>query len=158
MEETKPVWNLESLGKKGFKLSPPWIQYVKEVMALFGEDPEIKIVYNNDECKLDLVVDNHDKAEALTQLIPAEKEFGNVVLKISVIPCNNLKTAPDLFRKAFNGNPAFHDLVTINGVFTNPVSYVIFEKKVVQFFNDDLSDAHGNMTTLYKDVAKNVLG
>ena len=48
--------------------------------------------------------------------------------------------------------------MTVNGVFTNPVSYVIFEKKVVQFFNDDLSDAHGNMTTLYKDVAKDVLG
>lgn len=149
---------VEKSAKDELKLSPPWITYVKEVMALFGEDPEIKILYNNDECKLELMVDNHDKAEALTELLPTEKAFGNVTLKISVIPCNNLKSAPDLFRKAFNGNPAFHDMVTYSKAFMDTVTYVIFKKKVVQFFNDDLSDAHGNMSTLYKDIAKDVLG
>jgi hypothetical protein len=32
----------------------------------------------------------------------------------------------------------------------------VFEKKVVQFFNDQLDDINGNKSTLYQDIAKDV--
>ena len=37
-------------------------------------------------------------------------------------------------------------------------NYVVFENKVVQFFNDDLSDIHGNKSTLYQEIAKDIFG
>ena len=40
---------------------------------------------------------------------------------------------------------------------TNPITYVIFKKEVVQYYNDSLSDAHGMCSTLYQDIAKRIL-
>ena len=34
--------------------------------------------------------------------------------------------------------------------------YAVFQSKVVQFFNDDMSDINGNCTTLYQEIAKDV--
>ena len=33
------------------------------------------------------------------------------------------------------------------------ITYVIFKNCVVQFFNDNLNDAHGVISTLYQDIA-----
>ena len=146
--------------KAGTTLSSPWIKFYREIEALFKEDPEIKIVYDEDEPEVKLYVENTEKAEAIAQLLPAAKAFGNVVLKITIIPANALGESPkaSLFRKAFKGNPAFSFIASVEGIFTNPISYVVFKNKVVQFFNDDLSDINGNCSTLYQELAKDVFG
>ena len=33
------------------------------------------------------------------------------------------------------------------------ITYVIFKNCVVQFFNDNLNDAHGLISTLYQNIA-----
>ena len=143
---------------ENMKLSPPWDTYVNEVKALFGEDPEIKIMYNEDSYTLKLFVDNTDKAEALTKLIPAEKEFGNVTLKIEVVPANSDDLSGDrLFKKAFLGNPIMKNVVTFESPF-GEVTYAVFEKKVVQFFNDQMDDINGNKSTLFQECARDVFG
>ena len=35
--------------------------------------------------------------------------------------------------------------------------YVVFKNCVVQFFNDNLNDCHGVISTLYQDIAADVL-
>ena len=131
------------------KLSPPWITYVNEVKALFAQDPEIKIVYDDEEKKLSLYVDNDKKADALTQLLSDEKTFGNVVLKTEVIPANNdrEKTRIDLIRDAFEGNHAIEFIKDEETPFGS-YHYVAFVPKVVQFYNDDMGDVNGNTSTL----------
>ncbi len=44
----------------------------------------------------------------------------------------------------------------VDGIFSNDISYILFEPKVVQFFNDDLGDLNGLRSTLYQDIAANV--
>ena len=140
-------------------LSAPWVTYYREVEALFEDDPEVNVVYNEDDNELKLYVNNSTKAEALTQLLPVEKQFGNVTLKITVIPANNTKsTKISLFQDAFKDNPALAYIKTIDGIFSNPISYVVFEGKVVQYFNDSMADINGVCSTLYQDIAKNVFG
>jgi hypothetical protein len=39
---------------------------------------------------------------------------------------------------------------------TNPITYVIFKKEVVQYYDDNLGDAHGNRTTLYEQIANQI--
>ena len=79
-------------------------------------------------------------------------------MKITVIPANNANEDKlTLISKAFEGNPAFSDIVSTE-LFNKPISYVLFRKEVVQYFNDDLSDAHGICSTLYQDLAKEVFG
>lgn len=140
------------------KLSPPWITFVHEVEALFEHDPEVKVLYNDDDHSLKLNVANTDKAIALGKLIPDKKRFGNVVLKISVIPPNaDELTKEDLFREAFAGNPVLHGLSNYDTPFGH-VSYAVFQRKVVQFFNDQMDDINGNKSMLFQEIAKDVFG
>lgn len=139
-------------------LSSPWLTFVHEIYALFGEDPEIKIVFDNEECEVKLYIDNYKKAEALMQLLPTEKQFGNVTLKITVIPANPLDdSAVSLFCRAFEGNPVLSCVKTVESVMGS-FNYAVFKNEVVQFYNDQLDDPHGNKSTLYQVIAKDVFG
>lgn len=145
---------------KNTKLSPPWLGYVEQIKALFSEDPEITLGFDDDKMSLRLYVDNTDKAEALSELLPDSVQFGNVELDITVVPANKdvANTKGRLFDLAFRGNPIVTDIVDIEGAFSNPMTFVEFRKEVVQYYNDDLSDLHGNRSTLYQEIAKEVFG
>lgn len=141
-------------------LSAPWVEFYQEIKALFGDDPAIRIDYNKDEKVISLRVEGQDKAEALEALLPKEKTFGNVTVKLLVIPANLLQTSRlSLFQAAFEGNPAFSYAKEVEpSVAAFGASYVVFKKKVVQFFNDDLSDVYGVKSTLYEEIARDVFG
>ena len=130
-------------------LSAPWVIFYRKVNAMFEKDYDIKVVYDDTDGskpELKLYVNGAAKASALTELLPSEKNFGGVTLKISVIPANlnnssyrsrrrkvytidSLDT-DDIFHKAFTGNKAFIEAYSIEGVFDNPICYVIFAKEV----------------------------
>ena len=140
------------------KLSAPWVTFVHEIKALFGEDPEINIQFNERENVIKLYVNNAEKADALAQLLPTEKNFGSVTLYIQIIPANFLgEDRAVLFQQAFKGNPVVSYLYSTGGYSLNAM-YIVFKNKAVQFFNDNLQDINGNHTTLYQTIAKDVLG
>lgn len=144
------------------KISPPWITYINKLQAIFDEDP--KIAFNINFTGLNYVVtlatNNPDKAAALGWLLPDHKEFGNVMLEIN-IDCptiSNLAFAnpKDLFETAFANNPVFSYVVVPEGYNWVPFTYVVFKNCVVQFFNDNLNDPHGIISTLYQDIAHEI--
>lgn len=144
-------------------LSPPWISYVHKIESLFNGDEDVIVQYDNDEVALKLFVNDEVKAEAISKLLPMQKEFGNVILTITVYPPNEyVKPRAAYFGEAFKGNPNVVDIITIEDVpgtiISNPITYVIFKKEVVQYFDDNLHDAHGNRTTLNEDIARDVFG
>ena len=140
-------------------LSAPWESFICELQALFGADSSVRLIRNDDEKEIRLLVDGTEKAEALRELLPAEKVFGNVTLKINVVPSNVVATSMiDLFRKAFEGNPAVRFIGNSSGPIGSDYNYIAFEPEVVQFFADDLGNYGGYKTMLYRDVAKDVFG
>ena len=146
--------------KQNVKLSSPWAIYYREIDAMFGDDPEIKIDFDETANIIKMYVDNSEKADAISKLLPSEKVFGNVVLKIQVIPGDvNTCARLDLFQKAFKGNPALSYTTEVKeGIFPIPFEYVVFQNKVVQYFNDDLNDINGLCSTLYQEIAKDLFG
>jgi len=62
------------------KLSPPWIKYMHEMEQLFKYDPEVHVIYDEDEHIIHLYVDKQRKADALATLIPETVTFGNITL------------------------------------------------------------------------------
>lgn len=146
------------------KISPPWITYVNEVNCLFEHDPEVQLIYDNDEKTVELYVEDPTKAFAIDRLLPDEVEYGNIVLEVKVIPGNKASSEeiPEnptndwFFNTAFKNNPVFAYTKTINGLFSNDLTYVVFKNKVVQFFNDNLNDIHGLISTLYQEIAEEV--
>lgn len=142
------------------KLAPPWITFVSELEQLFKHDREVHIVYDNEECEVKVYVDSAAKAEALTELLPAGKAFGNQVLTVTVVPANGLVAVDktNLYQTAFAGNGAFSFIKTVQGIFANNLTYVVFKNRVVQYWNDDLGDIYGQKSTLYQEIARNIFG
>ena len=139
------------------KLSPPWINYYNELVALFGDDPDIKLYFDEESYTVKMFVDSDIKADALMKLLPQEKSFGNVVVKIEIVPANSEdESFVTLFRRAFAGNPVIDDIQTLESPIFGEVSYVVFKNGVVQYFNDDISDLYGLRSTLYQELAKDV--
>lgn len=147
---------------QNLKKISPWVEYYRKLVALFKKDPDIKIIYDEGINVIKMYINGQDKYEALSQLLPSEKKFGNVTLEIELIPCNDLKLSrTDLFRRAFSGNPVVTDVITIGQEIigsTNDFNYIVFEKEVVQYYDDSLGDPHGNRSTLYQEIAKEVFG
>lgn len=147
----------ESL-KPNVKLSSPWMNHYRKIKAIFGNDPDVTVKFDNQNCSCKLYVHGQDKADAIAAILPSEATFGKVTMTISVVPDNVLKANQlDIYEKAFEGNPAFIGTKKVD--FAGfALNYVIFKKEVVQYFNDDLSDANRVESTLYEDIAKDVFG
>lgn len=156
------------------KMISPWVKYYREVDAMFKNDPEVHVVYDEDEMELKIYVDDQVKGEAIEMLLPNEKVYNtdtvgvNIALKISVVPCNTSvrktfnrsdddpKYYSKLFHAAFCGNQAFCDVIPIEGVFGFNAAYVIFTKEVVQYYSDNIGDYFGLISTLYQDIALDI--
>lgn len=137
------------------KIVAPWVNYYRELEALFKYDPAIKVKYDEENLEVKLYVEGTDKAEALSKLLPAEKVFGNVTLKVTIIPANVFEGGKvSLFTAAFDGNSAVDEIVTIEMPFsTSDVHFIVFKNEVVQYFNDDIGDLNGLRSTLFEDIA-----
>lgn len=140
------------------KLAPPWVTFANEMTQMFMYDSEVHVVYDNDNHEIKLYVDDAMKACALSELLTAAVVYGNITLKITVVPANGAFVAPtgNLYQVAFKNNNAFSFVKTVHGIFSNDLTYVVFKNRVVQYFNDDLSDVYGQCSTLYQDIAKRI--
>ena len=146
--------------KPNLKLSAPWETYARELIALFGQDPDIDIRQGELEegvMNISIFVRNSDKAAALSKLIPEEKKFGNITVNTQVVPPNeNEEDVDTVLRRAFSGNPVVESIMSPKTPF-GQLSYVLFKKEVVQFYNDQMDDLNGNKSTLYQDIAREIL-
>ena len=142
-------------------LISPWVDYYRKLEALFAEDPGVKVLLNNKHPEIKILVEDGGKAEALQELLPMNVTYGNVNVAVTVVPANAKALGDalvDKIQKAFEGNEALVGIYSVEGIFANPINYVVFKPKVVQYFNDDLSDAHGIRSTLYQELAKEIFG
>ena len=139
------------------KLSPPWEKCYREINLLFEKDDEIKIFYDSDNQEIKLYVDNPVKADALATILPEERAFGNVVLKITVVKPNKKEVhtkGESIYEEAFKENGVVSRVVKVGGLFD--MTYVVFINAVVQYFIDDIGDINGNCSTLYQEIAKDI--
>lgn len=149
---------MKDITGKNTKMVAPWTEFANQVEAMFKEDKDIKFNYDDLSKVITLRVNGNDKAEALTKLLPTEKQFGAITVKINVIPANKLgEDKIDLFCKAFSGNPAVSEITTVETLW-GPLSFVVFAPKVVQYYDDTLFDLNGIHTTIYQDLAREVFG
>ena len=137
----------------------PWMDYVHKLEAFFKKDDDVTIEFvDGEDRKIKIFVETDKKAEALEKLLPESVTFGNVSVKIIVIPANEgEESKAALFRAAFEGNDAISFIETVSPPFSsNPFTYVVFEKEVVQYWNDNLGDINGLRSTLYQDLAREI--
>lgn len=158
MEKSKNTVNkIKNLG-----IYAPWVIFYRQIEALFAKDSEIRVEYNDDKKIIKLFVDNPEKANALSKLLPAQRVYGNIAVTVEVVPANLKKSPANDFQVAFEGNEAFSHITTIESIpdmyISNPISYCSFKKEVVQYPADDLGSETGLKSTLYEDIAREIFG
>ena len=146
------------------KILPPWTIVIRKLEALFDGDPQIAFNTNfsGEGPSVVLSCNNGDKVAALQRILPTEVSFGNVKLAIMVdgTPSNIAFTSKvDLFDTAFKGNPAYAYSIcpAEEGYQWIGTTYVVFKNCVVQVSADNLNDCHGIISTLYQDIADELL-
>lgn len=143
------------------KLSPPWITFYHEVEALFAEDSDVLVLFDEDDLTVRLIVTDEEKAKALDAIMLHNVTFGNVTITVTVkySEPNEDKFAAKVrtFRKAFANNPAVTDILVAGNPIISQAGFVMFKKEVVQFFNDDLGDPFGRKSMLFQDIAEDVM-
>lgn len=146
------------------KILPPWSIVIRKIEALFDGDPQIacNTDFSSSSPAITLACNNGDKVTALQQILPEAYTIGNVTLKVNIdgVPSNRqFVNKKELFEAAFGGNPAFAYAVspTDDGYNWFSLVYVVFKNYVVQFFADNLNDCHGVISTLYQDIASELL-
>ena len=146
------------------KILPPWTIVIRKFEALFDGDPQIacNCNFNSANPSIVLACNNGDKVAALQKILPSEVDFGNIKLTVAVdgVPSNRAFTSKvELFETAFKGNPAFAYAMcpAEEGYMWIGTTYVVFKNCVVQFTADNLNDCHGIISTLYQDIAEELL-
>ena len=140
------------------KLSSPWEIFFSEIEELFCRDPEVDLKIDHDAKTIQLFIANSAKADALAKILPEKKAFGDIDVKIEVVPANDADDPISLFERAFFGNPVFEYAVHEGGDGAYEATYVVFENRVVQFYCDNLADLYRNRSTLYEEIARDVFG
>ena len=145
------------------KIAAPWVEYYEQVNALFAPDPNVHVVYEEETKTVKVYAENNDTAAALAELLPEEKTFGNVTLKVVVVPPNSdiIETANMdfewLIKHAFLSNPLFSRCLTAEMGFGLVITYALFHADIVQYYNDSLNEFMGYKTTTCAELAKTVL-
>lgn len=149
--------------QENLKLSAPWEIYCRKVQALFSKDPEIAvsgIAQRSGTRVMTIQTCNMDKYNALMQVFPTVKFFGDAALQIDIRLPNEDEFKLDLqnlMEDLFDGNEAVDKVCVSLDPFGNEQTYVMFKPEVMQFFNDNIRDYNGICTTVAENLARDVL-
>lgn len=147
-------------------LQSPWVTYNNYIHAILDPDPDIevgdieKVSDNVDGIKkIDIIVNKHDKAEALKAVMMQKIVFGNITVFINIIDTevdDDQEALVEKFRVLFENNPIVKKIETITDPANVDHSFICFDPVVVQFYNDDMTDLYGNYNGLFEDIAREI--
>lgn len=151
------------------KLISPWRNYYNKVQAFFKEDQDVNVVFDEDNMDILVYVQTPYKAEALDYILKSEQTYGDTTVSITVVPANNDPDAKKyiksicndenyahLYSLAFCRNSLYSDLQVIHGLLGFDAVYVVFDKRVVQYYIDNIGDLHGIKSTIAEDIARDI--
>lgn len=146
-------------------LQSPWYTLYNKIVAIFGNDEELTIS-NISETKstadakatytITISSSNAVKLQAIEKILKHEFPMGNIVVKIEFVyeESDNVNITAADFKNAFSGNPIMSAIKTIETPWKSEMTFVMFKREVIQFYNDDITDIYGNFNGLAEDIAR----
>lgn len=149
---------MENIKEENVAISSPWMTYYKKLVALFSDDPELEVKWNEDEKSIVIESTNTFKIMALEKLLDPTVTFGNVTITVKcLVKDGSEESVAAIFRTAFAGNPHISEVIEEETMGCIEQTFVLFKPEVIQFFNDDLTDFHGNWNGLSEDIMRDVI-
>jgi hypothetical protein len=152
-------------------LSPPWWAQANKIIHTIGASAEVRVgTLVETGYGYDLAVVTDDKAigTGLATILVQKYGFGNVTM--TVTPRNSdgtrwaarvIGSVDDLVsatQDALAGNPLLSEVITgrqVPSIYTEVVA--VIAARVIQFYNDDLSDFYHNFNGVASDVFAGIL-
>jgi hypothetical protein len=156
-------------------LSPPWYRLYNEILYSVGRDPGVTVDpldTSTNPYVITLHVKSPQQASALASIMIPTHTYGNVVVNVLVRDSQGNMASPASVNSTSDVTNAY-----VNALATNPLLVaifppvatpfgqslpVIFGREVVQFFDDDLSEAYSNFNgvaaTVFADVLQTSFG
>lgn len=155
------------------RLSPPWYTLWNEIKSSIGNDPEIIVSpldTSTEPYLIKVVTNNEEKGKALTTILTPSFQLGNIQVTVDVenssgekykdVAVQSPSDIATVIKTAFKDNDWFVDVI-VKSVAPYPgaptVVYPVFQKGVIQFFNDELADVYNNYNNVAAAVFSNVL-
>lgn len=159
------------------KLTSPWHTYYNELKAFFEVDPYVDaVIFDEDNMNVKLLVRGGEKAEALARVMHLHKVYGDTKLTITIVPDNeptqdetrrlrllsDVENYAQLYISALSTNYEFYEIIVTEQALQKEdgvsfdAAYVIFKKNVIQYYTDNIGDAHGIKSTLMEDIARDI--
>ena len=152
------------------KLSPPWHTFFNFVKHSVGNDRCVEVCdmkeISEREFLIQVDVKDRSRAIAMATILAPCKNFGNIDVRVEVSHCGrivrpndrclNVRSLVRMFEEAFCTNNYFENVEAVK-MFEADIIFPVFEKSVIQFFNDDISDLYSNFNGVAADVFAEVL-
>jgi len=162
------------MNKPRVMLSPPQYTLWRKLAYSFGTDPEIAVrdpYEKNNTVIIELAVQDGNRAPAVAGVLNEKYNFGGIQVRVIVTgPAGNKIDPPDVTQPGFSvrqmietslfANPYFHEVIPTRTPAPNEPTQVltaVFYPKVIQFWNDDLSDYFGYAHYVAQDVFAEVM-
>jgi hypothetical protein len=132
-------------------LSPPWYTLWNQIVRTIGDDPNITVdpLGGSNPYLITIHAPSTARAQAIATILPPLYSIGNITVNVTVLdPSGN--TALPASPTTLDGVKNFlYSALATNRLFvgageTQSRVAAVFTRQIVQFFNDDLSEAYQN--------------
>ena len=152
-------------------LSPPWYTFWNKVNSALGNDPNVSVGpldTSSNPYVIQVSVSDQNKANALATIVQRNQVFGNVGVQVQIlyqgqqavpVAVSSAQQLAQVVQKALFNNAWLVEVQfrSLTPGSKQEVVFPIFQKAVIQFFNDDLSDYYSNFNGVVDSVFANVL-
>ena len=142
-------------------LSSPWEIYRKRVYNIFSKDPEVEVQAISGE-----VVDgvfsftissvNSSKLAAIKKILKNDIPMGNITVHIDFEDLSDGAPTVEDFEIAFDGNSLFDEIYTAEIPGGAEIYYAIFNREIISYFSDDLTDYCGRAHEIAADIIRDI--
>lgn len=154
-----------------------WYTLWRKIYFTLSQDEEVSVSglnkENDNKYNIIITAKKMNKAYALSKIIKQVFTFGNVKVDI-ILRNNNIDVSTDtkedeqftdeelciLIYEAFRNNKLFKGVVLVSkkeeSLFAGKV-VILFDKEVLQFYNDDVTDIFGNFNELAAHVFADII-
>ena len=153
----KAFTNTEAKVDNNLTLSAPWYTFAKTVKYIFEKDPDITVAFSdeiNGTLTITIETSSPKKLISIKKIVGSKRNFGNINVVIKYALTTNAITTED-YQLAFADTGLIDQIIESQ----DPMGtdFVVVNRDLVQFYNDNIFDYHGNITMTLEEAILSII-
>ena len=153
----KAFTTTSSEAKTEVALSAPWYTFAKTVKYIFEKDPDIAVTFAdevNGVLTITVETSSPKKLISIKKIVGSKRSYGNINVVIKYALTSNVITLED-YKLAFADTGLIDEIIETQ----DPMGadFVVVNRDLVQFYNDNIFDYHGNITMTLEEAILSII-